>query len=190
MALPKDRRCPCAADVREHNGSHRCTWRAAQMAKPLGNSKASTPTKSEIDKKWGKSLTAAGWTAIPNVIFERQAALGLTPMDLSIILHLSGFWWRAGDDPYPSKSTLAAAIGVHPRTVQRRIAALETAGFIKRIDRKAKNGGSLSNRYSLDGLIKAAMPFADEHLAERKKRQDDKRARSKRKKPDLSLVKG
>lgn len=150
---------------------------------------ASSPTPSEIDRKWGKALTAGGWAAIPNVIFERQASLGLESMDVCIILHLAGYWWKAGTDPYPSKTTLAKAMGVHPRTIQRRIAALEKAGFIKRIPRTASNGGHLSNQYSLEGLIKAAEPFAKEHLEERKKRQAEKLARAKRKKPTLKLVK-
>jgi hypothetical protein len=152
-------------------------------------SKATSPTISQIDERWGKNLTAAGWTAIPNVIFERQAALGLDSMDICIILHLAGYWWKADTDPYPSKATLAQAIGCHPRTIQRRIAAMEKAGFIKRTVKTARHGGHQSNYYSLEGLIKEAAPFAKEHVAARKERQAKGRARSKRKKPALSLVK-
>ncbi len=154
------------------------------------SSPSPSPSESQIDKKWGKNLTAAGWTAIPNVIFERQAALGLDTMDVCIILHLAGYWWKADTDPYPSKATLAQAIGCHPRTVQRRIAALEVAGFIKRTVKKARHGGHQSNYYSLEGLIKAAAPYAQEHVEDRRQRQAEKQARSKRKKPALSLVKG
>lgn len=159
------------------------------MAK-TDTSKVPAPSISEIDKRWGKNLTAAGWTAIPNVIFERQAALGLDPMDVCIILHLAGYWWKADTAPYPSKATLAKAIGCNPRTVQRRIAALETAGFIKRTVKTARHGGHLSNYYSLEGLIKAVAPFAKEHVELRRQRQAEKQARSARKRPRLELVKG
>ena len=144
----------------------------------------------EIEKRWTKQLTDAGWTAIPNVIFERQRALGLDALDMVIILHLSGYWWKAGNDPWPSKQRLAEAIGVEPRTIQRRIAALENAGFIKRVYRTSGKGGNLSNQYSLAGLIKLAGPYADEHVADRQKRRIEASKRTLRKKPTLTLVKG
>ena len=136
-----------------------------------------------IKKKWGEPLTSAGWTAIPNVIFERAQAFPLEPLDIVIILNLAGYWWKAGNDPYPSKATLAASIGVSPRTIQRRIANLEKAGFITRTLRKSSQGGNLSNKYSLEGLIDAAKPFAEEHIAERKAKKREPVERAKRKRP-------
>jgi len=144
---------------------------------------------SEVEKKWSKTLVAAGWTAIPTVIFERQAALGLDPLDINIILHLASYWWTAGNAPHPSKATIAAAIGVDPRTVQRRIAKLEGAGFITRIRRSLKKGGTTTNQYSFAGLIKAATPFAEERILEKKKRMTEATERALRKKPQLKIVK-
>ncbi|MFL9585121.1 helix-turn-helix domain-containing protein [Stenotrophomonas sp. AB1(2024)] len=144
---------------------------------------------SEVEKKWSKSLTEAGWTAIPSVIFERQHALGLDPLDVNIILHLAGYWWKAENAPHPSKATIAAAIGVDPRTVQRRIARLEGAGFITRIARRSKKGGTTTNQYSFAGLIKAATPYALERIEEKKKRINEATERAKRKKPQLTVVK-
>ncbi len=48
-------------------------------------------SKSEQDvkaneKKWGKTLMSSGWTAFPSIILEKQHALGLTAMDINIIL--------------------------------------------------------------------------------------------------------
>ena len=143
-----------------------------------------------IEKKWGKPLTAAGWTAIPNVIFERAQAFPLEPLDIVIILNLAGYWWKAGNDPYPSKASLPAAIGVTARTIMRRIAAMEKAGFIERIERKTARGGNLTNQYSLKGLIEAAKPFAEEHVAAREARKKESVARATRKRPaKLELVK-
>ena len=145
-------------------------------------------TVSEIEKRWTKPLVEAGWTAIPSVIFERQAALGLDSLDINIILHLAGYWWTDGNAPRPSKSRLAAAIGVDPRTVQRHIANLEKARFIKRTARSSRGGGSKPNEYSLAGLIVAATPFAEERIEEKKRRQAEAVARARRKRP-LSAVK-
>jgi hypothetical protein len=35
----------------------------------------------------------AGWSAIPNIIIEKQRALGLDALDVNILLHLIQYWW-------------------------------------------------------------------------------------------------
>lgn len=151
------------------------------------------PGVSAVDKsvaaKWSAPLAKAGWTSFPSVIFERQAALGLEPLDINILLHLAGYWWKPGEHAHPSKTTIAKAIGVTPRTVQKRIAAMEAAGFIQRIYRKTGVGDNDTNEYDLRGLIKAAKPFAEEKIAERERRQKEQAERLTRKKP-LAIVKG
>ncbi len=82
------------------------------------------------ERKWSKTLMKAGWTAIPSVIFERQRALGLDALDINILAHLAGYWWTHDNKPHPAKKTIAEAMNVNPRTVQRRIASLEKAGLI------------------------------------------------------------
>lgn len=123
------------------------------------------------EKKWGKELIAAGWTLLPNVIVSRQKALGLDPLDMNIVLHILSYWWKPGDLPFPSKVTIAEAVGRSPRTVQRRIEALEKAQFIKRVYRTGNNRGTQTNMYDLSGLIEAAKPYALEHLQEREERE-------------------
>lgn len=142
------------------------------------------------EKKWSKPLMDAGWTAIPSVIVERQKALGLDSLDMNIIVHLSTYWWTPDNKPHPSKKTIAEAVGVLPRTVQRRIAALEAAGLIRREERRIAGQGSKTNLYHFDGLIKEALPFAKEKLAERATRDEAKKSSVARKgKQKLRLVK-
>jgi hypothetical protein len=47
----------------------------------------------ENEKKWSKPLMAAGWSAVPNILLEKQEALGLKPLEMNIILHLIQYWW-------------------------------------------------------------------------------------------------
>jgi DNA-binding Lrp family transcriptional regulator len=47
--------------------------------------------------------------------------------------------------------TIAKAIGVTPRSVQRRIAALEAAKLIRREERRISHKGSKTNIYHLRG---------------------------------------
>ena len=84
------------------------------------------------EKKWIKPLMEAGWTCIPSVIIERQRALGLDAIDINILMHLATHWWTEDNKPYPSKVTIATALDITSRTVQRRIAAMERDGFIRR----------------------------------------------------------
>ena len=142
------------------------------------------------EKKWTKLLMDAGWTVFPSVIIENQRQLGLDPVDVNIVLHLASRWWKAEGKPYPSKGSIALAIGRDPRTVQRRIARMEAAGFIRREERRETRTGSDTNIYHLEGLIEAAKPFAEEKLADLAERATVKRMRAERKgAPKLKLVK-
>lgn len=140
------------------------------------------------EEKWSKPLMEAGWTAMPTVLIERMTALGLQPLDLVILLHLASYWWTADNKPRPSKKTIATAIGVDPRTVQRRIAEMEKDGLIWREERRVAGKGSSPNLYHFDGLIKSATPFAIEKLEERKRRAEENEDRARRKRPKLMAV--
>ena len=92
-------------------------------------------------------------------------------------------------EPRPPLTRKFRALGVKPRTVQRRIAALEQAGLIQREERRTSKNGSDTNRYHLDGLIAAAKPYALEKLAVRKQRKaEDEKRRKKKGRPDLYVV--
>lgn len=136
-----------------------------------------TPTEKVLEAKWGKTLIAAGFTALPDVIFQYQKALKLKPLDVLVLLHLASYWWKPNENPWPAKGTIADAIDVDPRTVQRSIAKMEALGYVKRIERKAKAGDNLTNQYDLRGLVKAAATFADLKIAIREKRAAEDKSR-------------
>lgn len=149
---------------------------------------ADVETLRKNEAKWSKPLMAAGWNAIPSIIIEKQEALGLDAIDMNIIVHLSNHWWTADNAPHPSVEKIAKAIGVKPRTVQKRIKALHELGLITREERRYTRRGSATNLYHFDGLIKAATPFAEEKLAKLAARAKEESERLSRKKPTLTLV--
>src|SRR5450830_552601 len=106
-------------------------------------------------EKWGRESIEAGFTALPNAIFRQQKALDLKHLDVLIILHLASYWWTAASSPWPAKGTIATALDVDPRTVQRSVARMEALGYVKRTVRKAKVGDNLPNEYNLNGLVRA-----------------------------------
>ena len=147
------------------------------------------PTLKENERKWTKPLMDAGYTVIPAVILDRQQALGLDPVDVNILLQLFTHWWKADNLPYPSKKSIAERIGKTEKTVQRRIAKLQHAGFVKRVPRYSAAKGQLSNIYDFSGLIAAATPFATEAVERKEERKAEAKTRATRKKPKLHIVK-
>ncbi|WP_292516530.1 helix-turn-helix domain-containing protein [Mesorhizobium sp.] len=154
------------------------------MANPT-TAKADVEKLRVNEKKWTKTLMATGWSAFPNILIEKQRALGLDALDMNIIIHLVQYWWLPENLPHPSVETIAKAINVTPRTIQKRIKALEELGLIKREERRHTQVGSITNRYNFEGLIEAAKPYAVEKLAEMKKAAEAKKDRLERKKPRL-----
>ena len=150
--------------------------------------KAKTPDVQALkqnEKKWSPTLMKAGWSAFPNIIIEKQRALGLDALDMNILLHLVQYWWLEENVPHPSVATIADAIGVTTRTIQKRISALQAAGLITREERRHAKFGSQTNLYRFDGLIKACLPFAQEKVEAAKKKAEENKERVKRKKPKL-----
>lgn len=147
----------------------------SKPAPPPPPPKSESPAKEkEFVKKWGADAHSLGWTAIPNILLERQQALGLESVDLNLILILLKHWWKASDDaPFPTKKTLADIIGRTEKTVQARIAAMEKKGLITRNERYSPVYGRMANGYDLSGLITKLKALAKAEVKERKKKEQE-----------------
>lgn len=152
----------------------------------MAKKKPETVEVKTLEAKWTPQLLEAGWTVLPAALIEHQKALGIDAIDMNIILHLANRWWAADNRPMPSKNSIAAAMGIDPSTVRRRIQQLEKAGLVKREERRIKGRGSKTNIYHLDGLIEELQPFAAEMVKKKKERMAEKEARySQKGKPKL-----
>lgn len=123
------------------------------------------------EKKWGKKVCELGFSVVPSLIFKAQARLGLNATQLVILLQIADHWWTKEDLPYPSKATIGERLGLSPRQVQRYLTELEQGGFLKRLERKSKHKGQLSNFYDLNGLVAKLQilePQFTEHVAKSK----------------------
>lgn len=113
-----------------------------------------------------------GFCVLPSIIFQAQQRLGLNPTQLVILLQLADFWWTQDRKIFPSKQALSDRLGLSTRQIQRHIATLETAGMVKRIERRAAHRGKLSNEYDLSGLVEKLKKIAPEiERAKETKRQ-------------------
>ncbi|MDM5181905.1 helix-turn-helix domain-containing protein [Massilia sp. DJPM01] len=149
---------------------------------------ATKEKEKESRKKWGNELIDAGYTILPSTLITRQKALGLEPIHINILLVLLTYWWTADTLPYPSKKTMAAIIGVDESTIRRRIAEMEKANFIARVQRRVDKDRNLTNIYDFTGLIAALQPFAQEEIQVKEANRVAKASRVSRKKPVLKVV--
>ncbi|MEG7524910.1 MAG: hypothetical protein M3H12_17750, partial [Chromatiales bacterium] len=102
-------------------------------------------TLKALEHKWGKqTLEVEGWTAIPNILLERQQVLGIDAVKLNILLVLLKHWWEKPKMPYPSKTTIGEIVDRDKSTVQKHIKQMEENGLLNRKKRFQSAGGQTS----------------------------------------------
>ena len=119
--------------------------------------------KSRLSDKWGSIAMQAGFLAIPTTLLRHQHRIGLSPLELNVVLQILKHWIETENLPHPSKVGIAAAIGVNSRTVQRCLSQLQRRGLISRV--AGQTGRGHTPRYKISGLVHAitmAMHEVDE----------------------------
>lgn len=157
------------------------------IAKPRPNARKSKltkrsstpPTKRVSEEKWGSDVMGLGYAILPSLLFQAQKRLGLSGMQLAVLIQLADFWWQPDNKPHPGKQRLANRLGVTERTIQRNIAALEQAGYVERKARYGQSGGRKTNIYDLSGLVRKLKELAPE-FKEAKEEEFESRRRVER----------
>ena len=67
-------------------------------------------------------------TALRTIGGGRDKDHRLSPVELLLLFQLVGTWWKKGELPFPSMSTLAVRCGVSERQIQRAVNHLEKVG--------------------------------------------------------------
>ncbi len=119
--------------------------------------KSRPPKKSDIkalEKRWGAKVWAIGFTGVPSLLIRGQNRLGLSPVQLNVLLQLLDHWLKRGNMPFPAKKTIAERMGMTPRYIQQIIKELEDDQFVKRKFRKTSVGDWDTNVYDLGGLVR------------------------------------
>jgi predicted transcriptional regulator len=89
--------------------------------------------------KWAEAASA-GFQVVPDLLLKKQVELDLTTTDLVVLLNVLMHWWYADQRPFPRSSTIAARMGIDPRTVQRSLARLDELGLVKRVTEESPDG--------------------------------------------------
>ena len=102
-------------------------------------------------ERFGEPLMEKGFVGVPITLVRMQATLGLEPLDFCIVVHLLSFW-SPKSLPFPSQKVLAKAIGVHIRTLRRRLRAMKASHLIT-MNKVRTKSGRLRNEYDLGPLF-------------------------------------
>ena len=123
----------------------------------------------------GKKVISLGFSILPSLLIRAQRKIGLSAIELAILVQLADYWWDRDRKPFPSKAELGERLNMHPRNVQKHIAELEKAGYVTRIPRFQPLGGQTSNGYDLSGLVKRLAKLEPEFTKEAEDRKQRRR---------------
>jgi DNA replication protein DnaD len=119
-------------------------------APPSHDTELATDRPSAVVAKWGNAANA-GFQFVPDVLLKNQSELGLTALELVVLINLTMHWWYADQRPFPRSTTIAERMGVDVRTVQRALKRLAGLDLIQRVTVQTDNGeGTVID---LDGLV-------------------------------------
>lgn len=130
---------------------------------------------SSTERIWGRAVLGHGYTGVPSILIQAQHRLGLSPMQMNIIIQLLDYWRDPDRRPFPTKKDLANRIGVTDKTIQNNIRQLEKAGLLARERRRTAAGDWNSNVYHLDGLVERVQKLEPDFSEAREKRREAKR---------------
>ncbi|MCX7568311.1 helix-turn-helix domain-containing protein [Sulfitobacter sp. F26169L] len=121
---------------------------------------------SEVANKWGEKVADRGFSQVPNYLLLLNQFIDsdnrLSPLELLILIELSGSWWKKDEQPFPSMKTLSVRCGTSERQVLRAISHLEELTLIKRVKRRSK-GLIASNAYDLTPLVEMLTEVAKQY---------------------------
>jgi hypothetical protein len=113
--------------------------------------------QSAVVAKWGQAANA-GFQLLPDVLLKNQSVLGLTAIELVVLINLTMHWWYPTQKPFPRSTTIAERMGVDVRSIQRALSRLSQLGLIER--KKVKTEAGESTVIDLDGLVKQLRKLA------------------------------
>lgn len=90
-----------------------------------------------VVRKFGEAAKA-GFQVVPDVLLKNQEKLGISHVEMVVLLNILMHWWTPGQNPYPRASTIAKRMKSSHRTVQRAIAALEDKLILRKVELQGK----------------------------------------------------
>lgn len=115
-----------------------------------------------IKEKWqGAVNETSGFVGVPVSLLKLQKRLGLTAVDMIVLINLLSYWWDSRRSAFPRNSIVADRMGLSERTIQRSVNKMVRSGLIER----AKNDKDY-RVYSFNILAKRLALMINGPLAE------------------------
>jgi hypothetical protein len=101
----------------------------AESARKVVSSPESTGRKpSSNERIWGRSVMAYGYAGIPSILIQGQSRLGISPLQMNIIIQLLDYWHDPERRPFPTKKILRTGSMLPPRPFKRTSVNLSKRG--------------------------------------------------------------
>lgn len=89
------------------------------------------PLLGRIEGKYGEA-SKGGFQGLPDILLKSQSTLGISSLEMVVLINILSFWWYAEKLPFPTAATISKRIGVSSRTIERAIKALTAKELLKR----------------------------------------------------------
>lgn len=103
----------------------------------------------ELIRRWGSTVMADGFQAVPHRLLRHQAELKLTPSEMVVLLNVLDFWWTSQRRPFPSAASIARRTAASERTVRRHLSSLQKKGYLA----KSSSADGDKREFDPTGLI-------------------------------------
>ncbi len=130
------------------------------------DSTENAPNSYQIAVRFGDEILQAGFTAIPNLVLDHYADLGITPGEMLFTIHVWQYWWSE-KNPYPSLQGVADKMNASRRQVRRYAEGLKDKGLLKVNERRLPGVGQITSEYDFSPLIRAIVAIASERKSDR-----------------------
>ena len=112
-----------------------------------------------ISVRFGDEIMQAGFTAVPNLLLNHYAELGISPTEMVFIVHIWQYWWT-DRDPYPALKSIADKMGTSLRQARRYAESLKDKQLLKVRERRMPELGQVTNEYDFSPLLRALLALS------------------------------
>lgn len=125
------------------------------------NIEGADPAHGRVKARLG-IIADAGYQPFPNLLLIHQHDLGLNSSQLNVLANIMMHRHNSAVLPFPHTKTIAARMGVEPRTVQAIIRQLAQGGFILKV--KGTRRGE-PTAYDIRPVLKKLEAYAKQRIA-------------------------
>lgn len=102
--------------------------------------------KYRITVRFGVELLEEGHTAVPNLVLNNYAELGISPAEMMFTIHIWQYWWTERQ-PFPSLQAVADKMQVSRRQVRNYAQSLKEKALLEVHERYAPGLGQTTSEY-------------------------------------------